>query len=96
MQLRGPWTSDDATASGQVFEFRLWALLTEQSRRLLHVFRMDAATLPSISDQERPAISSVAITVRWTSWSSGCRRSSSNKGGDASAKLRDRDSFLRG
>lgn len=38
MQLTGPWTSDEVSASGQVFEFRLWALLTEQSRGLLHVF----------------------------------------------------------
>lgn len=32
------WTSQEASASGQVFEFRLWALLVEQSRGLLHVF----------------------------------------------------------
>ena len=38
MQLGGPWTRSDASASGQVFEFRLWALLTEQSRGQLHVF----------------------------------------------------------
>ena len=38
MQLTGPWTSDETSASGQVFEFRLWALLTEQSRGQLHVF----------------------------------------------------------
>lgn len=38
MQLTGPWTRHEASASGQVFEFRLWALLTEQSRSLLHVF----------------------------------------------------------
>jgi hypothetical protein len=38
MQLSGPWTSDEVSASGQVFEFRLWALLTAQSRGLLHVF----------------------------------------------------------
>ncbi len=38
MQLTGPWTRDEASASGQVFEFRVWALLTEQSRGLLHVF----------------------------------------------------------
>jgi len=36
--LAGPWTRSDASASGQVFEFRLWALLTEQSRGALHVF----------------------------------------------------------
>jgi hypothetical protein len=33
-----PWTRDEASASGQVFEFRLWAALTEQSRGGLHVF----------------------------------------------------------
>ncbi len=38
MQLSGPWTSDELSASGQVFEFRLWAALTEQSRGSLHVF----------------------------------------------------------
>jgi len=38
LQLSGPWTREEASASGQVFEFRLWALLTEQSRGLLHVF----------------------------------------------------------
>ena len=38
MQLTGPWTSDETSASGQVFEFRLWAVLTEQSRGGLHVF----------------------------------------------------------
>lgn len=38
MQLTGPWTREEASASGQVFEFRLWALLTEQSRGALHVF----------------------------------------------------------
>lgn len=38
MQLTGPWTSDEVSASGQVFEFRLWAALTEQSRGSLHVF----------------------------------------------------------
>src|SRR5690242_17770014 len=38
MQLTGPWKSDEVSASGQVFEFRLWALLTEQSRGALHVF----------------------------------------------------------
>src|SRR6266851_7823392 len=32
------WTSDELSASGQVFEFRLWALLTEQSRGSLHAF----------------------------------------------------------
>jgi len=38
VQLTGPWTSDELSASGQVFEFRLWAALTEQSRGSLHVF----------------------------------------------------------
>lgn len=38
MQLTGPWTREEASASGQVFEFRLWGLLTEQSRGQLHVF----------------------------------------------------------
>ena len=38
MALSGPWTSGELSASGQVFEFRLWALLTEQSRGSLHVF----------------------------------------------------------
>jgi len=36
--MAGPWTSDEAIASGQVFEFRVWAALTEQSRGQLHVF----------------------------------------------------------
>ena len=36
--MSGPWTRDEASASGQVFEFRLWAALTEQSRGGLHVF----------------------------------------------------------
>jgi hypothetical protein len=34
----GPWTRDETSASGQVFEFRVWAALTEQSRGHLHVF----------------------------------------------------------
>jgi len=38
VELTSPWTSDEVSASGQVFEFRLWALLTEQSRGQLHVF----------------------------------------------------------
>ncbi len=38
MAPSGPWTSDELSASGQVFEFRLWALLTEQSRGSLHAF----------------------------------------------------------
>ena len=33
-----PWTRDEASASGQVFEFRVWAALTEQSRGALHPF----------------------------------------------------------
>jgi hypothetical protein len=33
-----PWTPNQVSASGQVFEFRLWAALTEQSRGSLHVF----------------------------------------------------------
>ena len=32
------WRRDEALASGQVFEFRVWAALTEQSRGQLHVF----------------------------------------------------------
>jgi hypothetical protein len=36
--MTAPWTSSEVSASGQVFEFRLWAALTEQSRGLLHVF----------------------------------------------------------
>jgi hypothetical protein len=36
--VTGPWTRDEASASGQVFEFRVWAALTEQSRSSLHVF----------------------------------------------------------
>lgn len=33
-----PWKPGEVSASGQVFEFRLWAALTEQSRGQLHVF----------------------------------------------------------
>jgi hypothetical protein len=33
-----PWSRDETSASGQVFEFRVWAALTEQSRGQLHVF----------------------------------------------------------
>jgi hypothetical protein len=33
-----PWTRDEASASGQVFEFRVWAALAEQSRGSLHPF----------------------------------------------------------
>lgn len=36
--MEAPWTRSETSASGQVFEFRLWALLTEQSRGQLHVF----------------------------------------------------------
>jgi len=36
--VTGPWTRDEASASGQVFEFRVWAALAEQSRGSLHVF----------------------------------------------------------
>jgi hypothetical protein len=36
--VSGPWTRDEASASGQVFEFRVWAALTEQSRGSLHLF----------------------------------------------------------
>src|ERR1700737_4453105 len=37
--MEGPWTRQEASASGQVFEDRVWALLTEQSRGGVHVFR---------------------------------------------------------
>jgi len=37
--MEGPWTRGEAGASGQVFEDRVWALLMEQSRGRLHVFR---------------------------------------------------------
>lgn len=37
-EMDAPWTRSETSASGQVFEFRLWALLTEQSRGQLHVF----------------------------------------------------------
>ncbi len=37
--MKGPWTRKEASASGQVFEDRICALLTEQSRGNLHVFR---------------------------------------------------------
>ena len=33
-----PWTRHETLAAGQVFEFRVWAALTEQSRGQLHVF----------------------------------------------------------
>src|SRR5712664_1694200 len=37
--MEAPWTRGEASASGSVFEDRVWALLTEQSRGHLHVFR---------------------------------------------------------
>jgi len=36
--MASPWPHGKTSAEGQVFEFRLWALLTEQSRGQLHVF----------------------------------------------------------
>ena len=36
--MEGPWTQSETVASGQTFEFRVWAALTEQSRGQLHVF----------------------------------------------------------
>jgi hypothetical protein len=36
--MPGPWTHQETSASGQVFEFRVWAALTEQSRGQLHVY----------------------------------------------------------
>lgn len=36
--VEAPWTRSETSAAGQVFEFRLWAALTEQSRGQLHVF----------------------------------------------------------
>jgi hypothetical protein len=36
--MTGPWTTNELSASGQVFEFCVWAALTEQSRGQLHVF----------------------------------------------------------
>ena len=36
--MESPWSPRETSASGQVFEFRLWAALTEQSRGSLHVF----------------------------------------------------------
>jgi hypothetical protein len=38
VQLTGPWTTDETSSAGQVFEWRVWAVLTEQSRGQLHVF----------------------------------------------------------
>lgn len=37
-RMRTPWRWGETLASGQVFEFRLWATLVEQSRGQLHVF----------------------------------------------------------
>ena len=37
--MEGTWPREDADAAGQVFEDRIWALLMEQSRGHLHVFR---------------------------------------------------------
>lgn len=37
--MEGPWPHRETSAAGQVFEDRVWALLTEQSRGQLHVFR---------------------------------------------------------
>ncbi len=36
--MKEPWTHHEVVAAGQVFEFRVWAALTEQSRGQLHVF----------------------------------------------------------
>jgi hypothetical protein len=36
--MKEPWTRAEASPSGQVFEFRVWALIEEQSRGGLHVF----------------------------------------------------------
>src|SRR6202165_6011552 len=36
--VEGPWTRNEPSPSCQVFEFRSWALLTEQARGSLHVF----------------------------------------------------------
>jgi hypothetical protein len=36
--MQASWTPSETSAAGQVFEFRLWAALTEQSRGRLHVF----------------------------------------------------------
>jgi hypothetical protein len=36
--MASPWKRGETSASGQVFEFRVWAALTEQSRGQLHVF----------------------------------------------------------
>src|SRR5205823_1100071 len=60
VQLTGPWTSDEVSASGQVFEFRLWALLTEQSRGMLHIF------LP-LSDRGIDALAHRRTDEKWIS-----------------------------
>jgi hypothetical protein len=36
--MTGPWAREESLSLGQVFEFRLWAALVEQSRGSLHVF----------------------------------------------------------
>lgn len=36
--MKGPWTRSEASPSGQVFEFRVWAVAEEQSRGVLHAF----------------------------------------------------------
>lgn len=36
--MTAPWPHGQALATGQVFEFRLWAALVEQSRGQLHIF----------------------------------------------------------
>lgn len=36
--MTSPWKRDETLASGQVFEFRVSAALTEQSRGQLHLF----------------------------------------------------------
>ena len=36
--MEAQWTRHETLAAGQVFEFRVWAALTEQSRGQLHVF----------------------------------------------------------
>src|SRR5258708_40217908 len=35
--VEGPWTGRQTSASGQTFEFRVWAAITEQSRGRLRV-----------------------------------------------------------
>src|SRR5438094_7705673 len=60
VQLSEPWTRQEASASGQVFEFRLWALLTEQSRGMLHIF------LP-LSDRGIDALAHRRTDEKWIS-----------------------------